>query len=145
MLNSPLATLWKDFLFLFLTLKGKSEDHKRRIRNRASLKREPLAQNPESIPSAICSSTREGRKSTLKYGRAHSTSRAAVVWRRVWRCCSSVTALYPLFSLKGRDSSLVQDNLSTLNSLPSALTEVKSWSKSLGYDSIFNNLGFIPG
>ena len=71
---------------------------------------------------AICDSTKAGGKKTLKYGRAHSASRAAVVWRWTWRSCSSLTVVYPLFSLKGRDNSLVQDNISTLNSSPSALT-----------------------
>ena len=56
---------------------------------------------------AICDSTKAGGKKTLKYGRAHSASRAAVVWRWTWRSCSSLTVVYPLFSLKGRDNSLV--------------------------------------
>ena len=56
---------------------------------------------------AICDSTKAGGKKTLKYGRAHSASRAAVVWRWTWRSCSSLTVVYPLFSLKGQDNSLV--------------------------------------
>ena len=56
---------------------------------------------------AICDSTKAGGKKTLKYGRAHSASRAAVVWRWTWRSCSSLTVVCPLFSLKGRDNSLV--------------------------------------
>ena len=70
---------------------------------------------------AICDSTKAGGKKTLKYGRAHSASRAAVVWRRTWWSCSSFTVVYALFSLKGREYFLVYDNISTLNSSPSTL------------------------
>ena len=51
---------------------------------------------------AICDLTKAGGKKTLKYGRAHSASRAAVVWWRTWRSCSSLTAVYPVlcFPLK---------------------------------------------
>ena len=118
---------------------------------------------------AICNSTKAGGKKTWKSGRAHSTSRAAVVWWRTWWSCFSLKAVNPLFSLKGRDNSLVyhsasvfmlhetsknsiklipktigNDNISTLNSSPSALTGDKSSDKSAGYASAFNTLRLFP-
>ena len=61
---------------------------------------------------AVCDSTKAGGRKTLKYGRAHSAknlmySRPAVVRWRTWWSCSSLNVVYPLFSLKGRDNSLV--------------------------------------
>ena len=50
-LNSPLATLWKDFEFLkVFILKGKKWRPQQRIRKRASLDREPLAQESWVYP-----------------------------------------------------------------------------------------------
>ena len=45
---------------------------------------------------AICNSTEAGGKKTLKYGRAHGTSRAAMVWRS----CSSLTVVILCFLWK---------------------------------------------
>ena len=62
---------------------------------------------------AICDSTKAGgKKTTLKYGRAHSASRAAVVWQRTWRSCSSLTVVYPLYLFY----SMVQKSQMTKNS-----------------------------
>ena len=91
-------------IFLSPHLKKKKNEHcnKGSATERAWTEN-PSLKNPESIHWAICDSTKAGGKKTLKYGRAHSASRAAVVWRWTWRSCSSLTVVYLLFSLKGRD------------------------------------------
>ena len=108
-LNSPSATLWKDFEF-FQVLTWKRKKMNTATKDPPQVEVEPRTPRSRILSLstwAICDSTKAGGKKTPKYGRAHSASRAAVVWRWTWRSCSSLTVVYPLFSLKGRDNSLV--------------------------------------